>query len=107
MLGRLVSDSVPVRFDPLLYEEIFYCEVDSNDVEDCSPGQQRFIQAMLEAHEEGGFVVFLDGDSFDYLFQVVLPTYMEMWYTWGTHEGTDLLAASIELHEQYGVSCPY
>jgi len=93
-----------------LYQELFDCEIDPYTSDDMDGSHHQFSRAMLEAEHlvENDFIsVELSEDAFVYLMNIVLPSNMEMWYSWGDLDGDNLLMEAKSLYNHFGIYCPY
>jgi len=105
------DDTVSLHLPTDLYQELFDCEVDPYETANDSPAgsQHQFVQAMILAEDVGGDEVFIEltPDALVYFLNTALPTNMEMWTSWGSIEGDELLAQAKQILDDYNVYYPY
>lgn len=93
-----------------LYQELFATEADTYEEDRDPVGKQRLAKSLIEAQKEFEGVMWritIDEDTLLYLFNIALPEYLEMWYSWGSEEGCQLHEDAQLLMSKYNVYYPY
>lgn len=105
------TESISFSLGKKLYDEIFECEVDPYDISesDLSPAHIQLIQSFLEGKiaESDKVLLTTSNDALDFLIKVILPENMEMWGTWSSIEGQNLLQESYKLLKDFGLDSPF
>lgn len=100
-------DRIVVELPTTLYLELMDCEVES-PIDGLSNSHNQFVKSMLKAEEVNEvWETELDEDGFTYLLNIALPTYMEMWYSWGDDLGEKLLNEAKSVLDNFDVYYPY
>ena len=90
-----------------LYYELLSCESEPPDFYD-EEGYEEFHEAMLNAEsDELSFDLLLNETGWSYLIRIVVFIYMEMWYTWGSEEGDELLNEARAFLNTHDIFYPY
>lgn len=100
-----MDELLEIKMGEELYQELFATEVDTYDGHG-KENKQILAKALLQAKIPKWTIV-LDDDGFFYFVNVVLPTNMEMWYTWNSVDGERLLKQAKEILNTFHIYYPY
>ena len=109
----MLDETVEIHMQDLMFQEVFALEVETYDIETDIPSKHHFARTLLEAVEyidaleTANWVVSLDEDALTYFLNCVLLVHMEMWETWGTDHGLELLHQAKTTLDQFDVYYPY